>query len=182
MNAKNNHDKPRFNIADIIIIIAIIAVISALALRIYNIFGTEDNVEKVTISFEVEGIDAEKITLKKGEKLYSADDDSLVGTLDTFEISNTLAYAYNENGELVKATVPGKKTITGTITMQCTKTTHGYYLGGTRLLSEGEKITLYTTTREMEFTIKKIAYESEPAPSACLPAQSSALLKAGNEK
>ena len=36
MNAKNNNDTPRFNVADVIIIIALVAVITALALRIYS--------------------------------------------------------------------------------------------------------------------------------------------------
>ena len=164
MNTKNNNDKPHFNVADVIIIVALVAVIAAFGLRIYNIFGTSDEEQKVRIEFEVNGISAENISLKKDAKLYYAGDNSLVGTLEEFEITDTVTYAYNENGELVKAVVPGKKTVTGTIVLKCTKTEKGFYLGGTKLLSEGMSLTLYTTTREMDFTIKKIT-EIKPAES-----------------
>ena len=156
MNTKNNNDKPHFNVADVIIIVALVAVIAAFGLRIYNIFGTSDEEQKVRIEFEVNGISAENISLKKDAKLYYAGDNSLVGTLEEFEITDTVTYAYNENGELVKAVVPGKKTVTGTIVLKCTKTEKGFYLGGTRLLSAGDVITMYTKTREMNFRFIKI--------------------------
>ena len=159
MNAKNNNDTPRFNIADVIIIIALVAVITALALRIYNIVGVDNGVTDVKIEFEVVGVSEENLTLKENAKLYSAGDNSLAGYIESFSLQNTLQYAYNEDGELVRAVVPGKKDIKGTMVLSCTKTDKGFYLGGTHLLSEGETLTLYTTTREMSFKIVKIIDE-----------------------
>ncbi len=156
MNTKNTNDTPRFNIADVIIIIAIIAVVTALALRIYNIVGVKDDSIELKVEFEVEGVSEENFSLKENSKLYYAKDDSLVGYVEEFYMQNSFQYAYNENGELVRATVPGKKDIKGTIVLTCVKTENGFYLGGTHLLSEGETITLYTTTREMNFKIVKI--------------------------
>ena len=165
MNTKNLNDKPRFNMADFIIIIAIIAVVAALALRVYNIFGTDEITEKITVEFEVTCVTADKTTLKKNDKLYFASDDSFFGTVTEASISDAFTYAYNEDGELVKAAVPGKKNITGSITVECVKTEQGYYLGGTLLVSEGDKYILYTTTREMEFTVKNIISAEEMAAS-----------------
>lgn len=156
MNAKNNNDTPRFNIADVIIIIAIVAVITALALRVYNIVGVDNSAMEVTVEFEIVGVAEENLTLKEKAKLYSASDDSLAGYVESYYLQNTFEYAYNEDGELVRAVVPGKKDIKGTIVLSCTKTDKGFYLGGTHLLSEGETLTLYTTTREMSFKIVKI--------------------------
>lgn len=155
MNTKNN-DKPHFNIADVIIIIVIVAMITALGLRIYNVFGTDSTADKVRIDFRVTEISSDSISLKEKAKLYSAADDSYVGYLENFTVSDAVKYAYNEKGELVKATVPGKSTVTGTLVLDCTKTEKGFYLGGTSLLSVGGKLSLYTTTRELEFEITGI--------------------------
>ena len=153
MNTKSNNDTPHFSIADVIIIIAIIAVVTAFGLRIYNIFGTSNETDQVRIEFEVSGISSDNIFLKEEDKLYHSADDSLVGYLEAFKVTDMVQYAYNEAGELVKATVPGKSTVTGTMVLDCTKTEKGFYIGGTLLLSEGGTLTLYTTTQEIEFKI-----------------------------
>ena len=155
MNKKST-DKPHFNVADIIIIIAIIAVVTAFALRIYNVFGTKDDGVKVRIEFEVENISSENLSLAEETKFYCSSDNSYAGYLEAFDIKNTIKYAYNENGELVKATVPGRSNVTGTLVIECVKTDKGFYLGGNVLLSEGGTLMLYSTTREMVFNIKKI--------------------------
>lgn len=157
MNTKHNNDTPHFNIADVIIIIAIIAVIATFALRVYNIFGTNDETQEVRIEFEVASVSEENISLQEEAKLYSAEDDSLIGYLEAFTIDDAIQYAYNDKGELIKAVVPGKKTVKGTMIINCTATEQGFYLGGTRLLSQGSTLRLYTTTREMNFTIIKIS-------------------------
>ena len=182
MNTKISNDKPRFNMADFIVIIVILAVAAALALRVYNIFGTEDEIEKITVEFEVICVEADKNTIRKNDKLYSAADDSFVGTVDKAEISDAFTYAYNEEGKLVKAAVPGKKNITGSITMECTKTRQGYYLGGKLLLSKGDKLTLYTKTRELEFTVKNIISAEEKAAASTAKTANTAASTASAKK
>jgi hypothetical protein len=164
MNTKITNDKPRFNMADFIIIIALIAVVAALALRIYNIFGAKDSTEKITLEFEVSCVEADKNTIRKNDKLYSVADNSFFGTVTEVEVSDAFTYAYNDAGERVKAAVPGKKNITGRMTVECTKTATGYYFGG-KLLSEGETHTLYTKTHEFSFTVKNIISAEELAAS-----------------
>jgi hypothetical protein len=151
-----NSDKPRFNVADIIIIVALIAVITAFALRVYNVFGERDDTVQVRIAFEVSEVSSEEILLKEKDALYLSEDDTFVGTLEKFTVSDTRRYVYNKDGKLVKATVSGKSDVTGTIVIDCVKTEKGYYLGGTRLLSEGDTLTMYTKMREMSFRIIKI--------------------------
>jgi hypothetical protein len=155
MSTKNS-DSPRFNIADIIIIVAIIAVITAFALRVYNIFGTDDETVQVRIDFEVSAVESNSIGLKENDNLYLAEDDSFVGKLEKFEVTDTRIYVYDKDGNPVKAFVSGKSDITGTIIIECVKTENGYYLGGTRLLSEGDVMAMYTRTREMNFRLIKI--------------------------
>lgn len=157
--------------ADFIIVMAVIAVVAALALRVYNIFGTDESTEKITVEFEVTCVTADKNTLKKNDRLYFASDDVFFGTVTEASVSDAFTYAYNEEGELVKAMVPGKKNITGSITVECIKTAQGYYFGGTLLLSKGDKYILYTTTREMEFTVKNIISAEEMAASTTATAK-----------
>ena len=156
MSTKNS-DKPHFNVADIIIIVALIAVITAFALRVYNVFGEKDNTVQVRISFEVSAISSDEILLKEKDALYLSEDDTFVGTLEKFTVSDTRIYVYNKDGKLVKASISGKSDVTGTIIIDCVKTENGYYLGGTRLLSEGDTLTMYTKMREMNFKIIKIS-------------------------
>jgi hypothetical protein len=155
MSTKNS-DSPRFNIADIIIIVAIIAVITAFALRVYNIFGTDDETVQVRIDFEVSAVESNSIGLKENDNLYLAEDDSFVGKLEKFEVTDTRIYVYDKDGNPVKAFVSGKSDVKGTIVIECVKTEQGYYLGGTRLLSVGDTIAMYTPMREMNFTFLKI--------------------------
>lgn len=154
--ASSSSDKPRFNVADIIIVVALIAVITAFALRVYNVFGEKDSTVQVRIDFEVAEVSSDEIFLSENDKLYLSEDDSPVGSIESFEVSDTRIYAYNNDGELIKATVSGKSDVKGTIIMDCVKTEKGFYLGGTRLLSAGDVITMYTKTREMNFRFIKI--------------------------
>jgi hypothetical protein len=157
MNTKNSNDKPRFNVADFILIIAIIAVIAAFALRIYNVFGVKDDTQKISVDFEITGVSEEYLTINEKDKFYSADDDSYVGVIEKYEFFDTIMYAYNDEGELVKAAIPGKKNIVGTMVIECTKAENGFYLGGKTLLSEGGTLKLYSASREMDFVITKIS-------------------------
>ncbi len=157
MNTKNSNDKPRFNVADFIVIIAIIAVIAAFALRIYNVLGVKDNTQKISVKFEVTGVSEEYLTIDEKDKFYFTKDDSYVGFVEEYELFDTVMYAYNDAGELVKAAIPGKKNIVGTMVIECTKAENGFYLGGTTLISEGSTLKLYSASREMDFVITKIS-------------------------
>ncbi len=77
MNTRNN-DKPHFNIADVIIIVAIVAVVAALALRIYNVFGAKDNITMVEIEFETEFETDERVSFDEDEKLYLRPNDMII--------------------------------------------------------------------------------------------------------
>ncbi|MBQ8403220.1 MAG: DUF4330 family protein [Clostridia bacterium] len=171
---KNIQGKPRFNIADVVILIIIVAIIAALGLRIYNIFGAEEELYRVEVTFRVNGVAAENISLSEKAKLYYVETNAEVGYIKEFTVSDMTEYAYNENGELVEAKVPGKKTVTGTIILTCEKTDKGFYLDGTKLLTVGETVRLYTNTREMTFevnSIKEFSPETSSSTSAITPAE-----------
>jgi hypothetical protein len=171
---KSTVGKQRFNIADVILIIIITAIIAALSLRIYNIFGTENDICLVEATFTVNGISDKNLHLADGAKLYSPETNEEVGYIKSFTVYDTTELVYNENGELVEAVVPGKKTIKGTVILTCEKTEHGFYIDSTKLLTVGESLHLYTATHEMVFTLNSVkefsdkttASSSTTAPAA----------------
>ncbi len=156
---KSIQRRRRFNIADVVIIFVIVAILAALGLRMYNIFGTEKEICNVEVTFRVNGISeisAENSYFKNKDKLYCSETDEEIGYIKDFAVSDMTEYAYNENGELVEAKVPGKKNITGTIVLTCEKTDKGLYLVGTDFITIGEKVSLYTAASEMTFEITAV--------------------------
>jgi hypothetical protein len=162
MNIKNTDDKlqnegkSRFNIADVIIIIISIALLTALALRIYNIFGIEKEAHRVRIQFKVSSIAEDSTVPSSNDILYLTSDDSKAGYVENISVSSAKVYAYTESGELVEASIPGKITLSGTLILDCTKAEGGFYIGGTQLLTVGNFISLYTPQRELQFEILSI--------------------------
>lgn len=157
MSIKNVDDRPRFNIADVVIIIMFLLAIAGIALRAYGVFAEEDDMQSVTIEFAINNISEENVELYKGDNLFLVSDDSKVGYLLEVNTEAATAYAYNENGELVKATVPGKVSVTGKMVLDGKMTEKGFYLSGKTLLTETKDISLYTSSREAVFTIVKIS-------------------------
>lgn len=157
MSIKNVDDRPRFNIADVIIIIISLLVIAGIGLRAYGIFAEEDDMQSVTIEFAINNISEGSSDLKKGDNLFLVSDNSKVGYILDVKTEAATTYAYDENGELVKATVPGKVTVKGKMVLDGKMTEKGFYLSGKTLLTETKEISLYTAEREAVFTIVKIA-------------------------
>lgn len=162
MNTKNIDDKiqgenkPRFNIADAIIIIIILAVITALALRIYNILGTEEKVINVRVSFKITQVTTETAHMDQDDPLYSTLSNEQIGYIEKFVFEDSVVIAPTASGEQVEITIPGKSDITGTIVLYCTKNNDCFYLNGTKLLTVGEKISLYNSKNEFQFEISEI--------------------------
>ncbi len=175
---KTEKAKSRFNIADVVIIIVIVAIITALGLRIYNIFGAEEDICRVEVTFRVTGISEEYLSpseFSEKTKLYYSETDAEVGYIKNYKISDMTEFAYDENGTLVEAKVPGKKTVTGTLILTCEKTEKGFFLDGTKFLTVGEKIHLYTTTRDMMFEITSIKeFTGETSASTVATTQAAA--------
>lgn len=156
MNTKNADGRQRFNIADAVIIVVILMVIAGIALRMYHIFSAEEDMQSVTVEFEISNITSEHIDLERGKALYLVSDDTKAGYILDFTVSDMTEYAYNENGEPVKAVVPGKSTVKGTMILDGKITENGFYLDGRILLTEAQEISLYTAKRESVFKIIKI--------------------------
>lgn len=156
MGTKNTEGRIKFNIADAIIIVVAFLVIVAIGLRIYNVHGDKNDLTGITVEFEISEISSDIIGINKNDKLYYYADNSEIGYITSVTVSDAVRYAYNEDGELVKASVPGKSNVKGTAVLNCALSDKGYLLGGTVLLTESKEIHVYTMTREFTATITAI--------------------------
>lgn len=157
MKAKNNEIKTRFNLADVLIVVISIIIIAAIAFRVYNVYIKEETTKMVEVEFEISEISSDLIGINKNDKLYYAADNREVGYIEDFTVTESTIYTYNENGELVKASVPGKSTVRGKMLLNCTAGEHGLFMGGNVLLTESKEISFYTMTREFTAKIIKIS-------------------------
>ena len=175
---KTNEERPQgeskvsFNIADAIVIIIALAIVIAFSLRIYNIFGAEDDTQSVRVRFKVSAISSGTVLPESNDVLYSTVNDLACGYVEEYTVTDTKVPAYNEHGERVYATVPGKSDLNGTLVLNCIKTDGCFYLSDTLLLTVGNTITLYTNERELSFEIIGIeeitsaeSPEATPAPA-----------------
>ncbi len=156
MATKNIEDKPRFNIADAIILIVTILVLAGIALRVYFVLNEKTVLDTVAAEFRITNISSEHIDLSAQDSLYLSSDNSHIGYIADLTVGDMWEYAYNAEGALVKATVPGKSTVTGTLALKGVMNARGFYLNGTTLITEGDEISVYTKNREVIIKIVKI--------------------------
>ena len=156
MATKNIEDKPRFNIADAIILIVLVLIIAGLAMRVYFIASEKEELDIITAKFQITNISSEHIDLNKNDLIYLSSDNSHVGYIIDLNVSDMTEYAFNAEGELVKATIPGKSTVTGTLALNGTTNERGFYLNGTTHITEGDEISINTKNREVIIKITKI--------------------------
>ncbi|MBO5023808.1 MAG: DUF4330 family protein [Clostridia bacterium] len=156
MATKNIEDKPRFNIADAIILIVTVLIIAGIVLRVYFVANEKVELDTITAEFRITNISSEHIDLSAQDMLYLSSDNSHVGYIIDLNVGDMWEYAYNAQGELVKATVPGKSLVTGTLALKGVTNERGFYLNGTMLVTEGDEISFYTKNREVIIKIVKI--------------------------
>lgn len=136
----NEKKKVRFNIIDLLIILAVIALIAALFIRfdlIDRIGGTEW--EEVTIAYRIEGVrytTAEAMQI--GDVFTWRANDITIGTLQTVETSPYYVTVVKEDGTIERAEDEQRCVIQGTISAKGTRTEQGFMLDGSQFLSAGK--------------------------------------------
>ena len=152
---QNKEKKAKFNIIDALIIVAIVACIVAIGLRVY--FSSRENKtpDHVICNFEVSGISEENAnSFAEGKKVYLDSDDAEVGAFRTVEIIAETVNATDKDGNVVKATVPGKCTVKGTVTLYGKYGDDGlFYVNGETPVSLGSVVSVYTDRNRFSMTI-----------------------------
>jgi len=137
----------RFNIVDLLIILAVIAIVIGVALR-YNIadsIGLKSNKDTVTVSFLITDIkETSADAMVIGDKFYLQYNNLELGELMNKKTSNTVSYIENDDGVLVKAENNTRFNVRGEIRATGKLTSDGFMLGGTQYIAAGKDISVYS--------------------------------------
>ena len=119
----------RFNVFDVIIILALLACIAAIVIRAYFTANIENDFTTAKIEFTVKEVsDYTAEALKENTTLYLAAGDDEIGTVDTVTYSPAELYAEDASGVLVPASHPDKKDVRGTATLYGIWTDDGFMI------------------------------------------------------
>lgn len=162
--AKKNKKKSgaKFNIFDVLIILAVIACIGAIIVRAFFIDDNQESRNRATIRFTVENVSdvtAQAVCIT-GKTLYLQKDDMQVGTITEASASAQKIMAEDANGLLVEALHPDKKQVIGTANLTGTWIEDGFLIGGTYLATVGSTLDIYTEEVSCTITILSITDNS----------------------
>ena len=144
----------RFNVFDVIIILALLACIAAIVIRAYFTANIENDFTTAKIEFTVKEVsDYTAEALKENTTLYIAAGDDEIGTVDTVTYSPAELYAEDASGVLVPASHPDKKDVRGTATLYGIWTDDGFMINGTVSASVGKTVNVYTQDVACTLTI-----------------------------
>ena len=158
MSANTKKSGARFNIFDILILLAILASIAAIGVRVYFLASGEENVQTTRVEFVVKGVS--EVTAQNFAKqyatLYLDSTDAEIGAIISATYTAASVEAENEEGKLVIASHPDKMDIHGYANISGTWSEDGFLVGGTELASVGKTVTVYTQDATCMITIVSI--------------------------
>lgn len=139
----DNKNKVKFNVFDIIIILAVIVCIAAVVLKVTYFDKRNDVSEQIIVDFTVYDImDNTAASASKG-KVYLADSDTLIGEIISAEIVPNKVYV-EDNGILTSYENPlGKKNLNGKVAFSGRSSETGFFIGGKTKITIGSTLSVY---------------------------------------
>lgn len=149
-----NKNRRRFNIIDLLIILALTAVVVGVAFR-YNLvdkIGVRSNEDTVVISFLVQNIkETSADALVLGDMFYIESNGMELGELISKNPTFAEAFVEDSEGKLVKTLNESTNDVRGEIKAKGKIKDEGFMLGGTQFLAAGKEI--YVESRNIMVTI-----------------------------
>ncbi len=146
----------RFNLFDVILILAIICCIAGIVAHAYFVSDLNERyTENATLSFTISGVSestANAFCMASGT-VYIAENDQAIGTLERASFSSHVLSLENEEGLLVSVTHPAKMDIQAEASITGTWTEDGFLIGGTTLAIVGKTLNIYTEGAVCTITI-----------------------------
>ncbi len=145
--SENKKTGVRFNLFDVLLILAVIACVAGLVLHAYFTDDlTETYAETANITLTVTGISEKTASAfcRAGASVYLSETDEKVGQLLDASYDVMIVELENADGVLVNAVHPDKKTATATAVLTGTWTDDGFLIGGHTLAAIGKTLNIYT--------------------------------------
>lgn len=151
--------KRRFNIIDLLIILALVAVVAAIGFR-YNLvekIGVKSEEDTVVISFLIQDIkETSADALVLGDMFYWEVNKMLIGELISKKPSFAEAFIENNEGILVKLYNENSYDVRGEIKAKGKIKDDGFMLGGTQFLAPGKILYVESKNIMVNITITNI--------------------------
>ncbi len=149
----------KFNIFDILIILAVAVCIGAIVFRIFFIDETREDLRSAQVVFTVEGVSEETASAfcVPNRQIYLQNGDAAIGVLSEASYSPLFILTEDANGKLIEVQHPLKKEILGQAVCMGYWGEDGFLLGGTYLATVGSTFNIYTKDVACTITIVSIS-------------------------
>ena len=156
---KRADGKPRFNIIDLLIILAVLGCLAGIVVR-YNVIDKlvlDTKRDKVSVSFMVAGLSPQIAnTIADGEEFYVEGTDNSLGVLTEHSISNARIVEANDSGLPVESFDDTLRDVRGVFTSYGVVEDDGFFLGGTLFLAPGKTLTVESRSARFSVIITEI--------------------------
>lgn len=153
---------PKFNIFDVLIILAVLACIAAIVIKIFFIDDVEEDIRSASIAFTVQGVSEEtaEAFCIQNRDIYLQKDDTKIGTLTEASYSPQKLLTEDAGGKLVEVQHPTKMQIEGSGSFSGYWGADGFLIGGTHLATVGSTFAVYT--KDVACTITIVGITENP--------------------
>lgn len=150
---------PKFNIFDILIILAVLVCVGAIIFRVFFISETQEDFRHAYVTFKVEGVSEEtaQAFCIANREIYLQNGDAKIGTIAEASYTALPVLAEDAGGKLIAVDHPLKKQIVGSAVMTGYWGSDGFLLGGTHLVTVGSTFNIYTKDVACTITIVHIS-------------------------
>lgn len=156
-------EKRKFNIVDVLIILAILLIAASVIFRshIINFFNTEITRQECSIYFEAEYVDnASASVLSTDTPLLWIEKNVEFGTIiSIFDVQASEMISEDENGNLILTKSDTHSRVTGKINITAVSN-NGCYIDGIHFICAGQSLTLSTRSTQFSATITSIMFDS----------------------
>ncbi len=149
----------RFNIIDLVIILAVIGCFCGIALR-YNVMdkiGLNNARDKVEIEFRIIGIRPTSYdAMVKGDTFYWQQNGMRIGTLKEAVSEYSKTYVIRDDQQIVCYEREDRYDVVGTITAEGILSEDGFMLNGTQQIAPGKEMKVESKNIAVTLTVTKI--------------------------
>jgi len=156
---QKNISDPRFNIFDVLIVLALVICLVAIGIRLIFIGKSGKDVVQTEVSFEVAGVSevTAEALCRPDRHIYLQSDNSRAGSVSSAEYTAQSVWTEDCSGNSVEALHPDKKTVRGIARIKGIWTDDGFWINGSQLIAVGQTLDIYTEDAFCTITITAIA-------------------------
>ncbi len=159
-NSDNRKSRGRFNLFDILLILAVLSCIAGVVLHaVFTEKVEQTHTEEARISFMVSGVSPQTADAfcTLNDVIFSQETDEIIGVLVSAEQEALFLDLETADGIIVKAEHPEKKAIRGVSLMTGTWTDDGFLIDGHTLAIVGKTMNVYTEHAVCTITITGVS-------------------------